>query len=148
MDNGNVFDEKQILDRGKAFQIGFAAALLTICAMQFAVSVLGLRIDAEARFLITLQIPLNLCLMMLIVKDAYECVNVSAGRAVMSIYGAAGLFILISTLVYLMQGKLRFLRNGYLTETIGHICTGGCMLLTCAVYWLHRYQNGKMLPEE
>lgn len=64
----SAFDEKQILDRGKAFQTGFVAALLTICAIRFVTGVLGLRMTADARLLITIQIPLNICLVALMVK--------------------------------------------------------------------------------
>lgn len=108
-----AFGEKQILDRRKAFQAGFIAALLTICAMRFATGVLGLRMTADARFLITIQLPLNICLVALIGKDAYECANASAEKTAMSVSGAASLFVLISTMVLLMQRREQIFNNGW-----------------------------------
>lgn len=148
MRNKCQFDEKQIFDRGRAFQAGFLAAIITTCATYFLTDVCGVSITSFSLFLISLWIPITVCFILLITKDAYEDVNSSIGKTILSIYGVAGLFILGSTLFSIFIGKEYFLKNGTFSDSLGHIVTAICMIITCVIYWVKRCINARKYRDE
>ncbi len=144
----NQYDEKQMYDRGKAFQAGFFSAILTIFVVFLMTDMLGISIDSYAVFLITLWIPMTSCFIMLIVKDAYDGVNSSAGKFVLSIYGMSGFITLSLTLINISIGKENFFSSGYITDSVGHIFSGTCMVATSIVYWVKQRVNRNKYCDE
>lgn len=143
-----VYDEKQLQDRGKVYQYSFFAALLTVAAAYFVTQALEVQINAYALFLFCMWIPLTTCLILLIWKNAYEGVGSTAGRTATAVLGAAGIF-LVAYCVYEMiwQGE-RVFRDGMITRQAGPLFMGGCMMLVCAVYWIKQLHDRNRFPEE
>lgn len=137
------YDEKQLADRGKAFQYGFIAAILTIMAVYFMTDILEVQISHTLAFLICMWVPLSVCTLALILKDAYEGVHSAFGQKISFIFGGAGLLVLIVSIVRMITGKEFIAHNGVVTDSIGHLFVGICMLVICIVYWIKQYQNRK-----
>ena len=142
------FDEKQIYDRGKAFQLGFIAALVTTVCLFIITDGLEIKIDSYAAFLFALWIPVTVCSIALIAKDAYDGVNSTKGRLVLGIYGIAGVMIIILTTAKLCTGAERIAENGCITSSAGHLVSGLCMVATAAVYWAKQYANAKEYTDD
>ena len=87
-------------------------------------------------------------LIALIVKDAYDYINGDTGRLLLTLFGIVGLFILGTTLVRIAIGNESFLSNGALTDTVGHIFTGSCMVAISIVYWIKQHFNKKKFADD
>lgn len=135
------YDEKQLADRGKAFQYGFIAAILTIMAVYFMIDII--QISSTFALLICMWVPLSVCTIALILKDAYDGVHSAVGQKISFIFGVAGLFFLIATIVRIITGEESVVCNGVVTDSIGHLFVGICLLVICIVYWVKQYQNRK-----
>ena len=134
------FDEKQLVDRGKAFQFGFITAILTLCVVYLATDALGVVLSPYTTFLICLWIPLGECMIALILKDAYDGVNGRPGRTVMAVFVAVGLLLLVLTAAHLAGGQESLLEGGVVTDAAGHLLVGACMTAVGVVYWVRQYQ--------
>lgn len=149
MNNKNCFyDEKQHIDRGKSFQYGFFAAVISILIMYFCTSELKMKIDPFAEFLILIFIPITVCFFSLITKNAYEGVNSRTGRIVCCINGCIGLYLIISTVVKVIARVEFFVTNGVISAPVGHLFSGMCLVLICITYFIQQYRNKKDLAEE
>lgn len=148
MKYSNNYDEKQLIDRGKAFQTGFLAAILTICALYFITDAIGFKMSSYAAFLISLWIPLMTVFIALIIEDAYDGVNSAPGRVVLTLLGMAGLFLVGASALQIVFGKETLLDNGVLTDSAGRIFSGICMMVICIIYWIKQYLNSKEFEEE
>ncbi len=142
------FDERQIIDRGKAFQIGFIVALVSIALVFLATDAFEFKIDTFTSFIVTIWTPMTACFIMLIAKDAYEGINQTGGRIIISVLGFCGVFMLISKIILLLTNRSYFIENGIITENIGHIFQGLCMTVIFIVYWVKQYINKKNYPDE
>lgn len=142
------YDEKQMQDRGKAFQAGFIAALVTTVALFFITDVVEIKIDSAALFSIQLWIPTTVCSVMAIVKDAYDGLNYSAGKRILTFLGVMGAVLLIMEAVFLFKGKESLIENGCITRALGDIVCGVCAVLLCVVYWVKRRRNRRDFAEE
>lgn len=144
----NQFDEKQIADRGKSFQYGFIASLATILGMYFLTAIVGLQIDIDSLFLITLWIPMTTCFISLILKNAYEGIGSTGGKVVATFLGIAGLILSASSLYLAFTGSEALWENGAVTHNAGRVLSSLCMVAICAVYWIKRYSDNKLLESE
>lgn len=142
------FDEKQLLDRGKAFQIGFITAIIMSVLFYFLQDGIGIEIAAFTSFAFSLWIPVTVCSIALIIKDAYDGVNSTTGRFGITVFGAGGSYILISSIIFLATGRETLLDGGVVTESIGHIINGICMITICAVYWVKQHLNKRKFIDE
>lgn len=138
--NRPYFDEKQLIDRGKAFQSGFITAMITIVLVFLATDTWGVSLSRYTTFLICLWTPLGECMVALILKDAYDSVNGAPGRVIMTVFVATGLLLLALTAAHLMGGQETLLEAGVLTDTAGHLFTGICMTVVGVVYWVRQHQ--------
>jgi hypothetical protein len=138
--NRPYFDEKQLIDRGKAFQSGFITAMITLLLVFLVTDTLGVSLSRYTTFLICLWLPLGECMVALILKDAYVSVNGAPGRVVMAVFAAAGLLLLALTAAHLMGGQEALLEDGAVTDTAGHLFTGVCMTAVSVVYWVRQHQ--------
>lgn len=148
MKGNNNYDEKQIIDRGKAFQYGFIAAMLTICGVYFYTDALEFKMDSYAAFLIRLWIPITITFIVLIVKDAYDGANSTPGRIILTVLGMAGLFLVGVTVIRIVSGKEVFLDSGTLTDSAGRIFSGICMILVSIIYWVKQYLNSRKFKDQ
>lgn len=141
------YDEKQVKDRGKAFQYGFITAMIVILAEFITADIIGLAINAYALFLFCYWTPLTVCFITLIVKDAYDGVNSTSGCIVAFILGLLGLFIVVATIIRILIGIEAFVIDGSITEAPAHIYSGLVMLTISLTYWVKQFLNKKKYTE-
>lgn len=142
------FDEKQLIDRGKAFQYGFLTAIAAIILNYFLNDMIEIKISPSTSFMFTLWVPLTICSIALIIKDAYDGVNSTMGMVGVSVFGFGGCFILVCSIIFLVTGKEVLIDNGMVTESVGHILNGVCMMTIGIVYWVKQYLNKKKFSED
>lgn len=142
------FDEKQRVDRGKAFQSGFITAIGSIALLWILTDLLSVQFTPYSAFLICIWIPLAECTIALILRDAYDGVNGRPGKVVVSALGATGLFIVVFSLAHLAWGDEVLLQGRLVTNTAGLLFSGLCMAAVAGVYWGKQWQNKKEYPED
>ncbi len=148
MNKNGDYDEKQLIDRGKAFQYGFFVAIFINLLSFFVQGVLEITMNTYGLFLINLWLPLTTCIIIMIIKEAYDGVNSTPGRVSLTVVGIAGLFLFLSSLKHLITGEEIFIENGVLTDLAGHILNGFCLILICLTYWIKNQNMKKKYEEE
>ncbi len=147
--NREKYDERQILEQGRAFRWGFFAALMTFVLFYILQECLGLHIDGYTVFISGIWMPLSVCLILQIVKDAYDYVDSAAGRPIISAFGLVGLGVSGYTVLEAILGNEPLLyRDGMVTESTGRLVMGCCMVLVALVYWGKQLYNQKHREEE
>jgi hypothetical protein len=144
----DTFDERQIVERGKAFQIGFFTAILLSLAVFFATGVLDIRIEALTVFILQTSLPIMVCMMALILKNAYDPVKQRNGRILCALFSFLGLYLIVFSVGRVLLGQESFLKDGVVTNNTGFLVIGLAMLDTGLVYLLRRYLDWKEMKEE
>ncbi len=144
MNDSKKFDEKQLRDRGRAFEYGFLSAIITAAAVYLATDVFEVKIERFTAFLIEIWTPATICFVLLILKDAYEALNTGRGRLPMAVLGVCGA-VLAAAAVF---GASPLILEGALTERAGELFSGLCMALISAVYWIKQCVNRKKFKDE
>ena len=147
MRNG-TFDERQIVERGKSFQIGFFTAILLSLAVFFATGVLDIRIESMTVFIIQTSLPIMVCMMAMILKNAYDPVNKRIAPILSGIFSVLGLYLVLFSVGRVFLGQGSFVRDGVVTDTTGFIVVGMSMIGTGIVYLICKQRNKKELTEE
>ena len=147
MRNG-TFDERQIVERGKSFQIGFFTAILLSLAVFFATGVLDIRIESMTVFIIQTSLPIMVCMMAMILKNAYDPVKQRNGRILCALFSFLGLYLIVFSVGRVLLGQARFLKDGVVTNNAGFLVIGLAMLDTGLAYLIRRYLDWKEMKEE
>ena len=152
MMNNKNFDERQILARGKGFQIGFLVSLGMIVADLLAEDFLSndgfIGINVYSRAMLCIWIPILVVSVYFILNDAYEKINETGGRVLMGMFVFCGLFEIIITVVRVASGSVLFIENGVIGDTLGQIFTGAAMLAISVVYFVKLALNKKAFGDE
>jgi hypothetical protein len=148
MRNKNCYDEKQAMDRRFACQCAFFTSMLLLLFIYMLVSVFGIHINVHAAFIICWWIPVFVCFIIMIVKDAFDSVHTGKGKTVLTIIGFAGLILLITTAIDVIGGKEPVFENGGITNSFSYLLSGVCMVIICAVYWTRQYANRKKYRDD
>lgn len=135
MRKGQNYDERQILEQGRAYRWGFLAALLTFVLYYVLQECAGLQIDGYTMMISGIWMPLAVCMISQIVRNAYDYVDSATGRMTLSVIGVVGLGLLIYTILKACLWGGAFYRNDGITDQAGFLVMGGCMVLVCLVYW-------------
>lgn len=141
--NYDCFDEKQILDRGKCFQYAFFSGLITNTVLFFVYELLNIKFNAYFGYIAALWIPLTVCFISLIVKNAYDGVGTKTGRIAFAVFSAAGLFIEVSVLFHIISADVNSLANDDIYTYAAHILCGACMIIVAVVYFIKQWKNSK-----
>lgn len=148
MRRSQVYDERQILERGKAYRYGFFAALLIFVLNYLLQECAWVKIDGYTVMISGIWMPLAVCLITLIVKDAYDYVDSTAGRSATAVFGMVGLGVLVYTILEVCLWGEGFYQDGVVTNQVGFLVMGFCMVLVCIVYWVKRYVSRNIEIEE
>ena len=152
MMNNKNFDERQILARGKGFQIGFLVSLGMVVADLLAEDFLSndgfIGINVYSRAMLCVWIPILVVSVYFILNDAYEKINETGGRVLMGMFVLFGLFEIIVTVVRLASGSIVFVENGVIGDPLGQIFTGAAMLGISVVYFVKLALNKKAFGDE
>lgn len=143
MRSKKCYDEKQAIDRMFAFQCAFFTSMLMLLFMYMFVSVFGIRVNAHVGFIICWWVPVFVCIIIMIVKDAFVCGHADRGKIILTIIGIAGLILFVSTAVKVISGKELMLENGSITSSFSYLLSGACMIILCIAYWIKQYINRK-----
>lgn len=138
MKRNSEFDEKQQLERGKAYRNGFFTLLALLLVSFFISDGLELHwLDSASLFHIFFWVSFAVCAITMIVKDAYDGISGSSGRVALSIIGIAGLAVLVTTCIELARNQTSW------DSCIGMVVMGLCGITTSVVYWAKKISNRK-----
>lgn len=148
MRKNEQFDEKQLYDRGKCFQISFVAALICIVISFFITGLLEVNVSSFAIFDFSFWVPFTVCIVSLIIKDAYDGVNSNSGKFLATLWGICGIVILLveATDIIILISKAR-IGDIEIDQTIGEMIQALCMIVIGVVYYIKQYINKKSLDE-
>lgn len=144
------FDEKQLIDRGKAYQTSFFVSLLTVFALFFVTDFLEVPIERRTLFMLALWIPITVCLVLLIFSDAYRGVHTPSWKSsVLSLaMGLDGLVLITLTVIDMVGGGTGPIENGGLTNAAGYLVCGACLVVIGVTYWIKQHDSKRMLGDE
>ena len=152
MVSNNNFDERQILARGKGFQIGFLVSLGMIIADLLAEDFLSgdgsIGINVYSRAMLCIWIPIIVVSVYFILNDAYEKINEKGGRLLMSIFIIMGLFEVVVTIIRVASGSILFIENGVIGDALGQLFVGAALLSISGVYFVKLALNKKAFGDE
>lgn len=144
MKNSGKYDEKQLYDRGKCFQISLIVALLCIFVSFFVTDVLGIKISSYTIFSFCLCVPMGVCVILFILKDAFDHVNDNTVKF-FSILWCLFMFLLSClNLFQIMFGGESLWLDISIAEMI--MCT--FFFAIVAVYFIKKHLNNKKFKEE
>lgn len=144
MVNNSKFDERQILARGKGFQIGFFLAIgLAFLNSLFEADLFPIGISVYSRLMIFIWTCITVVSVFFIAKDAYDGINKTGGKALMIIFIVCGTFVLITLIWRLASGERTFVENGVVGDSLGQIFYAVSMLIIGCVYLVRNAANKK-----
>lgn len=132
------FDERQILERGKAFRNGYIslATAMLVCFLIKDCFEMNL-VDDSSIMLACLWVSVVVFSVTMIVKNAYDGIHEGRNAVVVSFMGAAGFFILVIESIKGIRGTF------VLFSAAGNLICAASMLTICAVYWAKRQRDRK-----
>ena len=130
------YDERQILARGKAYRYGFVAAVLTFVLIYLVQDAGGITLDGSTVLKTGIMLPLTVCMLLMILWDAYDYVDSTYGRTGLSFLGVAGLFLIGYCGYEVLFAGQSFYWDGTVTEHAGNLLMGCCMVFIGVVYWI------------
>ena len=141
--NKSEFDERQLIERGRAFRNAFFGIFGALLVGRMVDSVLETPVlDYFAMMLIPIWVSVSVFLTTVIMRDAIDKINQTSGWALLSvIWGAVGLFVTAASIIKLTLEPA--IVDGALNEHIVQAFYGICMIEVCAVYWMKRSKDAK-----
>lgn len=131
------FDEKQLLDRGKAYRNGLLAAFISMILYLILNEETADIIDTYHCIMICIWITLSVTLITMIVKNAYDGVTEKPGIIFFAVFGICG--IIITACVTIMS----MISMETIYSKISQLFSGICMILTSIIYWIVFFLNSK-----
>lgn len=147
MKKGQYYDEKQLQDRGKVYQISFFVAILVFFALYLITGIAEISISELSRILIGMWVPITVCLILMISKNAYEGVGSKVGGITTSVLGAGGIYSIVTTVIKMMREHTGFWSDSMINDYVGWFVMGSCMIAVCAAYWIRYGINKKKFEE-
>lgn len=149
MVNNKDFDERQILARGKGFQIGFLLSLAVIL-LNFVTEIEGfpININTYSKTMLSIWIPIVTVSIYFIVKDAYEGLSVTGGNISMVILSLFGVLEIVLTFVKIAMGDMTLIESGIIGDALGQLVVGLSSLLIGTTYYVKKHLDKKKLSEE
>lgn len=148
MRDKDYYDEKQLYDRGKCFQIGFFTALICVWITYFVTDLLEIKFSDYLNYVFCIWIPLSVYAISLIVKNAYDGVNSNAGKTVSIIFLICGILLLCFRIIMLVIDNGHFIDNEEIGSFIASMIQSVCMISMSVVYFIKQYRNKKALDEK
>ena len=144
------FDEKQLIDRGKAYQTSFFVSVATLGTLFLVTDLFEVPITRIALFMLALWIPITVCLVLLIFSDTYRGVHTPSWKAnVISLAMALDGMALITLIVIdMVGGGTGPIENGGLTNATGYLVCGACLVVIGVTYWVKQHSDKRMLGDE
>lgn len=131
------FDERQLLIRGRIFQIGFFYLAVFFLLSAFIKSFGILWADDFSVAIIGIMSATGICSVLLIVKDAYAAPGSIMWNVAVASINFAAVAALFSGIAQIQ--RFGFSQNGTLTDGGRTIILGGIMLIISVTYWVKKY---------
>lgn len=126
-----IYDERQMIERGKASRNGYIALAAAMLACFFIKDCFEVDfIDDSSAVLCCLWVSAVAFAVTMIVKDAYDGVYEGRNSIVVTVMGAAGCFMLAAEMVSAARGTFVFYNSA------GVLVSAVSMQTVCAVYWV------------
>lgn len=148
MRKNKQFDEKQLYDRGKCFQASFFIALACTIISYIVTDLLEIKVSGYLPFIFCIWIPISVCTILLIVKNAYDGVNSDFGKIVSIILFICGIMIIISRVIIIIIDNGNFIDVEEVESFIASMIQAVCMVTIAVVYFIKKYRNKKSFDEE
>lgn len=137
------YDERQAIERGKAFRNGYISLVLAMFACFFIRECLEWNpVDNYSMLLLCLWISLSVVSVTLIVRNAYDGIYEGRNAVAVWVMGVAGTICLIYEVVSGIKGKFSFYHD------IGALFSGVCLVLIFTVYMVKRSTDRKLEKAE
>lgn len=145
MNEKKNYDERQILERGKAFRNGYLVLFLMIAVLLLLSEGMDIipPMDNYTFAMLSLWPSMLVCFITLIIKDAYDGISRSPGRVAASVFGLSGTVLLVVSILDITKGVAMWPLN---EETV-HLVVGISCLMICIVYWVKWWCNEKRFKE-
>lgn len=146
------FDERQNIERGKAFKWAFITAIASLFVFMIIEDALELcKFDTYSIFLITFWLSFAVCMTYLISKDAFDGINQTKNPngTLMIIYFIISIaMISMSVFDFISTDTTNFfIENGIISHNISYIICASAML-EVAVAGVIKYFTDKKLEKE
>ena len=147
--NNNNFDERQQLERGKAFQWSFITAVLLLAIYYLFEDGLEIcKFSTSFIFMTTFWIAFAVFSTIAVLCDAFNGINSKNSPIFGIIYGVVGLFILTVIVIEMLRNQSVMTNNTILSDDIAYIITGLSMLEIGAVFLIKYIKNKRNISEE
>lgn len=145
---GEEYDERQILSRGKAYCYAFIAALIAISLTAIITQAIGLKLDGDTVFKFEMWTPITVCLITIIMKDAFDGIRNGASSGVAVGFCLGGVFIMVLIIADIINGNETIMEDDTLNTLFGDGYCALCMLSIGITYWIKKRINKKKFSGE
>lgn len=130
------YDERQILERGKAFRRGYISLAVAMLVCFFIKDCFELNFMDDASVMLTcLWVSVVITSVTMIVKNAYEGIYEGRNAIVVSGMGVAGAFVVLTEIIKGLRGNFVFYSDA------GAISCGIGLLVIFTVYHVKKRQD-------
>jgi len=127
--NNNQYDERQLIERGKAFQQSFFILVIIMFINSILYGFVGIVwADYYYSQIIMIMVAITYGIIKMICKDAYNDINYSTINPALTVLGVAGLIGVWSNIMQMIRNNKGFIAKGQLTDNGAGIIMTGCML--------------------
>ena len=138
------YDERQLMARGKAYQWGCMAFIITLGLWAVLRAVFGLDAEPFGEYLLLLSVPFAVVLIVCINEDAYDPINIKPGMILFSFMPFVALFLLIAKI----RDKTPLLVGKCLTEDAGLLAIYLAWVVSSIAYWIKYAKDTKAEKED
>ncbi|MCD7840010.1 MAG: hypothetical protein LUG46_05200, partial [Erysipelotrichaceae bacterium] len=138
-----VYDEKQLIDRGTAFQYAFISSIILNVIIFILSYFIGIGMTESTQFLINLGVPIFVYMITVILKNVYDGTKPDGEKLNVSSLGGCGIALLILYLPDVVSGKALLFDNNVFSDNVGALFTGILMILIFVIYWIKNIQSKK-----
>ena len=143
------YDERQIMERGRAFQYAYLTMLGCLLLLYAVHGVTGLNISLHTMFSIPFWVSATVLHFHTVRRNAFDGLTGGWVSPVLAaVMLGAGLFITGLDLYKLFSGREQLVQAGMLTGLAGSMVSGLCMIVTGLVHWHYRRMNTRATQEE
>lgn len=148
MKNSEKYDEKQIYDRGKCFQVSLFVAIVCVFVSFFVTEVLGIAISSYIIFSFCMCIPMTVCIVLFILKDAFDNDKDNTAKFFLLIWCLFEFLIAVLNLSHIMFGDESLMKKDEISMIIVYMIPAICLIVIAVAYFIKKYLNKRSFDEE
>ena len=134
-----IYDERQLIERGKAFQYAFYAVIISNVIIYILSGFLDINLTNDTLFLLNVVIPITTYVVSMICKNAYDGTKKFGEELNVCNLGGCGVGLILTKLPIITLRNILLVQDKTITDTAGVLFTGTMMIVVFSVYWIKRY---------